>query len=143
MSDTNAFACTVEGMCCAAESVPIERAVRALPGVRYVVADTGLARLSVTYDADALCPERIVAQVERLGFRIAPTTPSTTLRAGDHRPPTADQQRTENKEQRTQHFTQHILRFAFYVLRITQPRDLLTALCGLLILAAWLGELLG
>src|SRR5262245_32252099 len=82
MSDTTAFACTVEGMCCAAESVPIERAVRALPGVRQVIADTGLARLSVTYDVDALSPERIVAQVERLGFRIAPTT--------DHRPPTTD-----------------------------------------------------
>src|SRR5262245_17574426 len=83
MSNTTAFACTVEGMCCSAESVPIERAVGALPGVRQVVADTGLARLSVTYDAGVLSPERIVAQVERLGFRIAPTTADRGSRIED------------------------------------------------------------
>src|SRR5262245_50979399 len=88
MSDTIAFACTVEGMCCAAESLPIERAVRALPGVRHVVADTGLARLSVTYDSGTLSPELIVAQVERLGFRIAPN---------DHRPLTNDQRHQDHE----------------------------------------------
>ena len=50
MSNISAFACTVEGMCCAAETVPIERAVRSLPGVSQVVADAALARLTVTYD---------------------------------------------------------------------------------------------
>jgi Cd2+/Zn2+-exporting ATPase len=128
MSDTNAFACTVEGMCCAAESVPIERAVRALPGVRHVVADTGLARLSVTYDTGALSPERIVAQVERLGFRIAPTIKeqgSTVEDRGSKRP-----------DSRSSVFD---LRSSI----LAQPRNLLTVICGLLTLVAWLGELLG
>src|SRR6185436_16948916 len=102
----NAFACTVEGMCCAAESIPIERAVRALPGVRQVVADTGLARLSVTYDTAALTPERIVAQVERLGFRIAPTSAADSTQPDEHA---------------THDHTHHISRGAL------RPRDLLTA----------------
>src|SRR5262245_6369143 len=121
MSNTTAFACTVEGMCCAAESVPIERAVRALPGVRQVVADTGLARLNVTYDAGVLSPERIVAQVERLGFHIAPTAEGRRSRIEDRRSTILD------------------LRSSI----LAQPRNLLTALCGLLILVAWLGGLLG
>ncbi|MFL5801948.1 MAG: heavy metal translocating P-type ATPase [Roseiflexaceae bacterium] len=124
MPDTIAFACTVDGMCCAAEAGPIERAVRALPGVRQVVADPALARLSVTYDATALAPERIVAQVERLGFRVATT---------DRRPPTADHSDLPA--------TSLVLRLSSFINK--RPRDLLTVVCGLLILAAWLGGLLG
>jgi Cd2+/Zn2+-exporting ATPase len=128
MSDTNAFACTVEGMCCAAESVPIERAVQALPGVRQVVADTGLARLSVTYDTAALTPELIVAQVERLGFRVAPTAEDRGSRIEDRG--------SQLKATRSSIFD---LRSSI----LAQPRNVLTTLCGLLILAAWLGGLLG
>src|SRR5262245_60739181 len=62
------FTCTVEGMCCAAESSPIERAVRSLPGVLQVAADPALARLTVTYDSQSLQAPQIVDQVERLGF---------------------------------------------------------------------------
>jgi len=105
MSDTTAFACTIEGMCCAAETDPIERAVRALPGVRQVVADAGLARLTVTYDTAALAPDHIVAQVERLGFHVT----------------TTDDRRS---------------------LLLARSRDILTAICGLLILTAWIGGLL-
>jgi Cd2+/Zn2+-exporting ATPase len=131
MSDTIAFACTVEGMCCAAESVPIERAVRALPGVRQVVADTGLARLSVTYDSAALSPDLIVAQVERLGFRIAPS---------DQRPTTNDQRRHDHEDQHSGASWAALERLSAF---FAQPRNLLTVLCGLLILVAWVGRWLG
>src|SRR5438093_6988679 len=106
MSDTTAFACTIEGMCCAAETDPIERAVRALPGVQQVVADAGLARLTVTYDTAALAPDRIVAQVERLGFHVTAT----------------EGQRSTTDDQRS--------------LILARSRDILTAICGLLILTA-------
>ena len=32
-ANTTAFDCTVEGMCCAAEAIPIERAVNGMPGL--------------------------------------------------------------------------------------------------------------
>ena len=125
MSNTSAFACTVEGMCCAAETVPIERAVRALPGVSQVIADAALARLTVTYDGAALAPERIVAQVERLGFRVEATN---------------DERRTTN-ERAWRQSSSFILDLWSFVYE--QPRNLLTVLCGLLFATAWLGGLLG
>src|SRR5438093_7340434 len=110
MSDTTAFACTIEGMCCAAETDPIERAVRALPGVQQVVADAGLARLTVTYDTAALAPDHIVAQVERLGFHV---TTTDDRRSNGHDTSYPDVQRS---------------------LVLAHSRDILTAICGLLIL---------
>src|SRR5262249_32655245 len=74
------FVCSVEGMCCAAESGPIEHALRGLPGVERVVADPALARLSVTYDPQALAADQIVGQVERLGFHVATQDEGQTLR---------------------------------------------------------------
>jgi Cd2+/Zn2+-exporting ATPase len=117
------YVCSVEGMCCAAESGPIELAVRGLPGVQQVTADPTFARLSVQYDPRALSTDRIVAQVEQLGFRVM---------SEDQGP------RTKN-----QRITSSSLVFGLWSLVGDRPRDALTALCGLLIAAAWAGELLG
>jgi Cd2+/Zn2+-exporting ATPase len=119
----SAFVCGVEGMCCSAETGPIERAVRALPGVRQVHADATLARLSVDFDPQALSPEQIVRQVERLGFKVQPTT-------NDQRPTTNDQRNS--------------LLASFSVLNSQfSIRGALTALCAALIAAGWAAELLG
>lgn len=64
------YVCSVDGMCCAAEAGPIELALRGLPGIQHVAADPALARLTVQYDPQALHSDRIVAQVEQLGFRV-------------------------------------------------------------------------
>jgi len=97
---------------------PIERAVRALPGAQQVVADAGLARLTVTYDTAALAPNRIVAQVERLGFHV---TTAESQRSNGHEISCPDDRRS---------------------LFLARSRDILTAICGLLILTAWIGGLL-
>ncbi|GAB4210607.1 MAG: heavy metal translocating P-type ATPase [Roseiflexaceae bacterium] len=125
-----AFVCGVEGMCCSAETGPIEQAVRALPGVRRVFADATLARLSVDYDPQALAPERIVAQVQRLGFTVTPqSAPQSVHETHSH------QHDSTTKTAPGSWFS--VLGSAFSL------RDLLTALCALLIAAAWAGELLG
>jgi Cd2+/Zn2+-exporting ATPase len=116
------FVCSVEGMCCAAEAGPIELAVRGLPGVQHVVADPALARLAVTFDPHALAAPQIVGQVERLGFRVA----------ADRRPPTT------GDGLRNRSTVSRLVSRAF-----DRPKDLTTALCGLLIAAAWLAGLIG
>src|SRR6266542_3294884 len=118
------FVCSVEGMCCAAESCPIEQMLRALPGVEHVVADSALARLSLTYDAQALAADQIAAQVERLGFHVASERSNV--------------QTSEGSNVRPWSFVERIRS----VIR-ERPRDGLTVLCGLLIIAAWSSELLG
>jgi Cd2+/Zn2+-exporting ATPase len=122
------FVCEVDGMCCAAEAGPIELAVRGLPGVQHVVADPALARLAVTYDAQALAADQIVAQVERLGFRVVASDDEQN-----------QEPRTENRAGMPGSW------FSVLGSRIglTRPKDALTALCGLLIAAAWLGGALG
>src|SRR5262249_21235349 len=114
------YICSVEGMCCAAESGPIELAVRGLPGVQQVIADPALARLSVTYDPRALEPARIVAQVEQLGFRV-----------------TQDQRQTTNDQRRAS------LVRGLWSFVSRRPKDISTFLCGLLFAAGWLGGMLG
>ncbi len=126
---TTDYVCTVEGMCCAAESVPIERAIQALPGARQVVADPTLARLSVTYDPHALAPAQIIQQIERLGFRVAATA-DQRLAADQGEGTTGDHQQAATPD-------------GWWSAIAGRPRDLLTALCGLLIGAAWAAELLG
>jgi Zn2+/Cd2+-exporting ATPase len=120
VASTTQYVCSVEGMCCAAETGPIELALRGLPGVQHVAADPALARLTVRYDPQALHSDRIVAQVEQLGFRV------TT----DDRQPTTDDQDSSIVD-----------RLSSIVK--ARPKDFLTALCGLLIGLAWMGELLG
>jgi Zn2+/Cd2+-exporting ATPase len=120
VASTSQYVCSVEGMCCAAETGPIELALRGLPGVQHVAADPALARLTVRYDAQALHSDRIVAQVEQLGFRVT---------TDDRRPTTDDQ------DSSIVHRLSSIVK--------TRPKDLLAALCGLLIGLAWVGELLG
>jgi Cd2+/Zn2+-exporting ATPase len=117
------FVCSVEGMCCAAEAGPIEQALRALPGVEQVVADPALARLSVTYDSQALAADQIAAQVERLGFHVE----------------TKDEGRRTKEELRRD--SSSVFRLSSFV--FSRPKDALTVLCGLLIIAAWASELLG
>jgi Cd2+/Zn2+-exporting ATPase len=116
------YVCSVEGMCCAAESGPIELAVRGLPGVLHVAADPALARLTVQYDPRALDTDRIVAQVEQLGFRVT----------NDDRRQATGQTRAGSSPVS-----------GLLSLVRQRPKDTLTALCGLLIAAAWAGELLG
>ena len=112
---TNTFSCTVAGMCCAAEAGPIEQAVRALPGVQQAHADPALARLIVSYAPQTLTPARIVEQVEQLGFQVDQPAAQPA-----HDQPTGLLARLR-----------------------TRPRDLLTGVCGLLILIAWTCGLLG
>jgi Cd2+/Zn2+-exporting ATPase len=123
------FACSVEGMCCGAESGPIELAVRALPGVQHVFADPALARLTVTYDPRALASARIVAQVEQLGFRVAEEGPFDAAQ---------DKRRTKDEGQGDSPFAFRLSSF-----RKQRPKDAMMLLCGLLIALAWVGELLG
>jgi Cd2+/Zn2+-exporting ATPase len=141
--EPSTFVCSVDGMCCAAEAGPIEQAVRGLPGVHTVAADPALARLAVTFDANALRSDQIVAQVERLGFRVV-----------DDRRPTTDDRRpnrpNRQKDQKTKVFGlwSFVFGHSSLVVRLWslvfgRPRDLLTALCGLLIAAAWLAGFLG
>jgi len=125
------FICSVEGMCCAAETGPIEQTLRALPGVEHVVADPALARLSVTYDAQALAADQIAAQVERLGFHVATKDEGRTLRLRSG-------QGTKDEGRQESSFVLRLSSFAF-----SRPKDLLTVLCGVLIIAAWASELLG
>jgi len=117
------YVCSVEGMCCAAEAGPIELALRGLPGVQHVAADPALARLTVRYDPQSLNADGIVAQVEQLGFRVT---------TDDRRPTTDDESLPPSS---------FVVRLWSVVQR--RPKDLLTALCGLLIALAWAGELLG
>jgi Zn2+/Cd2+-exporting ATPase len=121
------YVCSVEGMCCAAETGPIELALRGLPGVQHVAADPALARLTVRYDAQALHSDRIVAQVEQLGFRVM-----------------TDERRTTNDERRLTMDDQDssIVHRLSSIVK-TRHKDILTVLCGLLIGLAWVGELLG
>jgi Zn2+/Cd2+-exporting ATPase len=121
-TSTRQYVCSVEGLCCAAEAGPIELALRGLPGVQHVAANPTLARLTVQYDPQALNADSIVAQVEQLGFRV-----------------------TEDEGRRTKDESADVSSF---VVRLSsfvrgRPRDILTALCGLLIFLAWVGELLG
>ena len=127
-----AFTCAVEGMCCAAEADPIEQAVRALGGVHQVRADPTLARLTVSYDPQLLTPAQIIEQVEQLGFRAAPTTDGGTVPTTAPRP--------------TDSFSHSVVPAhleGFFRRLSAHGRAALTVLCGLLILAAWLGGLLG
>ena len=116
------YICSVEGMCCAAEAGPIELALRGLPGVQHVAADPTLARLTVRYDPQSLSADRIVAQVAQLGFRVTE----------DQRPKTKDEGGDDSS---------FVLRLSSFVQG--RPRDILTALCGLLIVLAWAAGLLG
>ncbi len=116
------YICSVEGMCCAAEADPIELALRGLPGVQHVAADPTLARLTVRYDPQSLSADRIVAQVAQLGFRVTE----------DERPKTKDEGGDDSS---------FVHRLSSFVQG--RPRDILTALCGLLIVLAWAGGLLG
>jgi Cd2+/Zn2+-exporting ATPase len=123
------FVCSVDGMCCAAESGPIEHAVRALPGVQQVTTDPALARLTVTYDPQSLAAPQIVGQVERLGFRVT---------TDDRRPTTDDHS----------HAAAPTWQLSSIVYRLSsiarsRPKDLTTVLCGLLIAAAWASGPLG
>jgi Cd2+/Zn2+-exporting ATPase len=124
---TMQYTCSVEGMCCAAEAGPIELALRGLPGVQQVAADPALARLTVRYDPQALNEDGIVAQVEQLGFRVTE----------DERRTTNDERRTTNDERDSSivHRLSSIVK--------ARPKDVLTALSGLLIILAWAGGLLG
>ncbi len=117
------YVCSVEGMCCAAEAGPIELALRGLPGVQHVAADPALARLTVRYDPQSLNADRIVAQVEQLGFRV-----------------TADDGR-RTIDDRREHDHTLVDRLSSIVQQ--RPKDILTVLCGLLIVLAWASELLG
>jgi Zn2+/Cd2+-exporting ATPase len=125
-NNTTQYVCSVEGMCCAAEAGPIELALRGLSGVQHVAADPALARLTVQYDPQLQSSARIVAQVEQLGFRVTddrrPTTDDRRLAAGDPAGSIVDRLSSVVK---------------------TRPKDALTMLCGLLIVLAWAGELLG
>jgi len=120
---TTQYVCSVEGMCCAAEAGPIELVLRGLPGVQYVAADPALARLTVRYDPQALSTDGIVAQVEQLGFRV------TTLDEG---------RRTKDDGSDDSSF---VVRLSSFIRN--RPKDILTLFCGLLIILAWTGELLG
>ncbi len=122
-----AFVCGVEGMCCSAETGPIERAVRALPGVRRVFADATMARLTVDYDPQALAPERIVAQVQRLGFTVAAQNPAHTAHESHTHQHSADAGSAPG---------------ARFLSSFLSARDLLTALCALLIAGSWAAEFL-
>ncbi|HEU4321840.1 MAG TPA: heavy metal translocating P-type ATPase [Roseiflexaceae bacterium] len=124
-----AFVCGVEGMCCSAETGPIERAVRALPGVRSVFADATMARLTVDYDPQALAPERIVAQVQRLGFSVtAQNAVHTTHESHSHQHDVSTETAPGSR---------------FSLLGpFLSARDLLTALCALLIAGSWVAEFL-
>jgi Cd2+/Zn2+-exporting ATPase len=123
------FVCSVEGMCCAAEAGPIEQVVRKLPGVAQVVADPALARLAVTFDPQALGESRIVAEVEQLGFRVVE---DRGPRTEDRGPKTSDQNKGDWP-----------LAGSLWSLVSRRPKDLLTALCGLLFASAWLSGLAG
>jgi Cd2+/Zn2+-exporting ATPase len=120
---TTQYVCSVDGMCCAAEAGPIELALRGLPGIQQVAADPALARLTVQYNPQAIGADAIVAQVEQLGFRVT---------TSEGRPATDDRSSLPSS----------------FVLRLwssiqSRPKDLLTLLCGLLIVLAWAAELLG
>jgi Cd2+/Zn2+-exporting ATPase len=121
------YVCSVEGMCCAAEAGPIELALRGLPGIQYVAADPALARLTVQYDPQALHSDRIVAQVEQLGFRVT----------------TDDGRRTTDDGRLVSQQPASSIVYRLSSIFGRRPKDLLTALCGLLIVLAWGGELVG
>jgi len=122
-TSTTQYVCSVEGMCCAAEAGPIELALRGLPGVQHVAADPTLARLTVRYDPQSLNAGRIVAQVEQLGFRV------TTKDEG---------RRTKDEGNDSSSIVDRLSSIVK-----ARPKDILTALCGLLIILAWASELLG
>lgn len=116
--------CAVEGMCCAVEAGTIEQALRGMPGVQQVVADPALARLSVGFDAQAVAATQIVAQVERLGFRV--------LGEG-----TQPQAHTPHEHQ--EHAAMSLAQLRAWLTR--RPKDALTLACGALIAVAWASEL--
>lgn len=118
------FACTVTGMCCASEAGPIERAVRAIPGVQQADANPALARLTVAYDPQTVTPDLIVARVEQIGFKV-----ETGL--GGHR-----------DSAHAHHHDLHPLERLGSFLR-AHLRELPAALCALLFAAAWLSEAAG
>ncbi len=62
----------ISGMSCAACQARIERAVRALPGVKQADVNLLQNRLQVTFDAEALTTEKIEAVVRQLGYGISP-----------------------------------------------------------------------
>jgi Cd2+/Zn2+-exporting ATPase len=128
------FTCSVEGMCCAAEASPVELAIRALPGVQHVSADPTLARLTVTYDPQSLRTPQIVAQVEQLGFRVTDDQPGEEAlgRVGDQ----------ATHAHPLDHSPARPLDLSSLASRI-RLRDMLSIICGLLIVAAWAGGLLG
>jgi Cd2+/Zn2+-exporting ATPase len=119
---TTQYTCLVDGMCCAAEAGPIELAVRGLPGVQHVAADPALARLTVRYDPQVMNADGIVAQVEQLGFRVS------------------EDQGRRTKDEGSDH-SSLVSRLSSLVK--SRPKDILTLVCGLLIVLAWAGELLG
>lgn len=59
----------VEGMDSEVDSLQVMEAIRRVPGVAGVQADSGTGRVQVTFDPNRAGPEKFVAAVERAGFR--------------------------------------------------------------------------
>jgi copper chaperone CopZ len=60
----------VDGMHCGGCAASIERAVRALPGVRHVVVDLGAKTVQVTVETPDTTPESLRAAIEDAGYDV-------------------------------------------------------------------------
>ncbi|TCP07076.1 heavy metal translocating P-type ATPase [Caldimonas thermodepolymerans] len=63
---------SIEGMYCAACSVAIEEALKALPGVREADVNPGTRRARVQWEEGRVRPSEMMAAVERAGYRATP-----------------------------------------------------------------------
>jgi phosphotransferase system enzyme I (PtsP) len=66
----------ITGLDCAEEARELKKTVGALPGVISVEFDAADARMNVSYDADAIDPERIVSTVSAAGMTASPLSPA-------------------------------------------------------------------
>lgn len=68
----------IKGMTCGGCEIGVEIALRQLDGVRSADASYHEGTATVSYDPEKICPEQIVAAIEKLGYqakRVDPTAP--------------------------------------------------------------------
>ena len=62
----------VEGMACISCAATVKRTIKSMDGVSHVEVNLALRTAQVTYTPEKLSPDRIVAAVNKLGYRAGP-----------------------------------------------------------------------
>lgn len=84
----------LDGMTCASCETRIENALKKLSGVKEVKATFGRSNVNVTYDANAIALEQIIATVEKLGYDVR-------NKPGNEAAPQSDSNQTSDKKMST------------------------------------------